>query len=185
MSYNSNTAQTKTIVFDHQNFGSLHVDTSNAVFHATTPNLGGVVLGEFKATAQLYTDDAWISLSDMDSDPAIKNGGQVADDFLSEFFADPKVKDRTSEVIKQIGLNLEPGCGLAGLRMRAGFSQKEFAALLNMQQPAISRWEKNPGQISTDNVLQICDTLGIDTDEYFRAIRPQQSHHSKTKSVAA
>lgn len=47
------------------------------------------------------------------------------------------------------------------LRIRAGMQQKELAIALNVQQPSISRWEKQKADPTDENAEKMAELFGV------------------------
>lgn len=50
------------------------------------------------------------------------------------------------------------------LRKEKGYSQEEFAGLLNVSRQAVSKWESDRGTPETDKLLQISNMFGVTLD---------------------
>lgn len=59
----------------------------------------------------------------------------------------------------------------SALRLAAGMSQKQLAALVGTSQPHIARIELGKADPSTDTIARIANALGVDEERMFRAIR--------------
>lgn len=58
--------------------------------------------------------------------------------------------------------------GLAAVRKRAGLSQSELAARLNIDETAISHWENGKSSPAGGRLVLVADVLGCTIDELFR-----------------
>lgn len=63
---------------------------------------------------------------------------------------------------------------LAGLRLAAGLSQSQLAALMNTQQSNVSRWERSPGDIMGSTIIKLAGALGVSPASVLEVIRQDQ-----------
>lgn len=54
------------------------------------------------------------------------------------------------------------------LRKSNGFTQKEFASLLNVEVPAISKYENGSTSLSVDKLLNVSEFFGISVDDLLK-----------------
>lgn len=114
------------------------------------------------------------------NDPAIKNGGMSLSDLLNKEMADVNVAARASGVRRRLGRTKQSN-GIAKLRLEAGLSQQQVADAMGLQQPAIARWERNPGAMSVDNLRALAKALNLSTSTAAQAIDEQLTTQQSTR----
>ena len=62
------------------------------------------------------------------------------------------------------------------LRKEKGYSQEEFASLLNVSRQAVSKWESDRGTPETDKLLQISNMFGVTLDYLLKAEIPNENN---------
>lgn len=105
-------------------------------------------------------------------DRAIANGGISLDDFLARELTDPCVAEAVKQVRMETG-RAKQQASIAKLRLTAGLTQAELAALMNTQQSAIARLEKNPATLSYSGMVSMAKAIGCELSELFAAIHQQ------------
>ena len=60
------------------------------------------------------------------------------------------------------------GQRVRSLRLKAGFSQQEVAAQLNIGQPSYADWERRNVAISADQVHRLADIFSVPIEDLFR-----------------
>ena len=61
------------------------------------------------------------------------------------------------------------------LRKEKGYSQEEFAGLLNVSRQAVSKWESDRGTPETDKLLQISNMFGVTLDYLLKEKSPDEN----------
>lgn len=61
------------------------------------------------------------------------------------------------------------------LRKEKGYSQEEFAGLLNVSRQAVSKWESDRGTPETDKLLQISNMFGVTLDYLLKEESPDEN----------
>lgn len=62
------------------------------------------------------------------------------------------------------------------LRKEKGYSQEEFASLLNVSRQAVSKWESDRGTPETDKLLQISNMFGVTLDYLLKTEIPNENN---------
>lgn len=96
-------------------------------------------------------------------------------EILARFEADPEMSGAMSQARQNLAAQLyadEPET-LSALRLAAGLSQAQLAALAETSQPHIARIERGQTDPSTETVARIARALNTDEAKAFRAIRLQ------------
>ena len=143
----------------------------------STVDAGRVKIGTLTCRATWHQGSEWATINNLTDDPALSAGGLEADDFLSQFLAEPGMAEAVAKVRRKVGnaQATEPGCGLAALRLKAGLSQKELGDRMGKLQPAIARWERNPSQMQMDNAMAYCKAVGATLQEFSDAIEQTEN----------
>lgn len=63
--------------------------------------------------------------------------------------------------------SIEIGPLIVSQREINGYTQSEFAELINVSQPTLSRWESGDRQPKLSDIIDICDKLGISIIDFF------------------
>jgi transcriptional regulator with XRE-family HTH domain len=71
---------------------------------------------------------------------------------------------------KEQSLAAEIGARLRRIRIRNGWSQKEFAERLGVTPSQLSRWENGKILPDTESVIDICDAVLVQSDEILRGL---------------
>ena len=64
---------------------------------------------------------------------------------------------------------------LQEVRRRAGLTQEQFAAELNVSRQAVSKWESCRGYPEIEKILYICNRYQVSLDELFSQEVPRQA----------
>lgn len=64
------------------------------------------------------------------------------------------------------------------LRKEKGYSQEEFAGLLNVSRQAVSKWESDRGTPETDKLLQISNMFGVTLDYLLKTESPDENNQT-------
>lgn len=97
------------------------------------------------------------------------------DSLLGEFESDAEMARHMAKARQDIAATLyadEPDT-LSALRLAAGLSQAQLAALADTTQPYIAKIERGQTDPGTDIIARIAQALGVDEARTFRVIRNQ------------
>ncbi len=102
-------------------------------------------------------------------------GTQSFDDFVSELEADPELAAELAASRQELSAALYPDAqeSLAAMRLAAGLSQSQLAAIVETSQSHIARMEAGRNDPSTGLISRIADALKVDPARLFRAVRRQ------------
>ena len=110
----------------------------------------------------------------VNEDLGLPEGFVSLDDYLSTDCADEetqaKLQSARRRIVGDLGGKISK---LAVLRLKSGFSQKELADAIQTSQPLLSGWETGKSKPSYENILKMCEKLGVDCNTLFEALRGQ------------
>ncbi len=118
-----------------------------------------------------------IPITTTEVDDSVSCGGMSLRDLLDRELSDNDIAERVSIARRNIGRSKRKN-GLAKLRLTAGLSQQQVADSMNIQQPAIARWERNPGSITADNMRALAKALHSSMSEVAQVIEEQLMNQS-------
>lgn len=68
-------------------------------------------------------------------------------------------------------------------RKKAGYSQKEFAELLGVNNSAVCNWENGRNSIDIEKLFKACEILGVSINEMYGAYANIEEYTEHEKSV--
>lgn len=137
-------------------------------------NESGGYLGqvELKFQGREISSATSVSIDNLTDDAAMQNGGMSLRELLNRELANKDVAAKVATARRRVGQTQKIN-SLAKLRLSAGLSQQQVADGMGIQQPAIARWERNPGSITAENMRALAKALGSTMSNVAQAIEEQ------------
>jgi DNA-binding XRE family transcriptional regulator len=113
-----------------------------------------------------------VRLVDLREDDLPKTGASEEfdlDDYIEE--QDASTQTSIGEARPWVANALYPVETLASLRLRAGFSQAEFASKCGMRQPHVSRYESGRVEPGIFQAKAMAEVLGVSLDDLVKALQ--------------
>lgn len=145
---------------------------SSAECVATNESGGYLGQVELKFQGREISSATSVSIDNTSDDSAIRNGGMSLRELLDRELANKDVAAKVATARRRVGQTHKQK-GLAKLRLSAGLSQQQVADGMGIQQPAIARWERNPGSITAENMRALARALNSTMSTVAQAIEEQ------------
>lgn len=95
--------------------------------------------------------------------------------------ADPRKRQALERARRRISneIDEESAFSLAKLRLKAGLSQAQLAALIGTRQPGIARLEKGESDLNTSTIEKLSVALGVSPEKVLTAFLSTKNHRAK------